>query len=89
MWPSAVGDGLNLLLVQAGYASNASLYKSNTFDPVKDLTPVSLLASGPLVLTVNVNLPVKSERIDCSGQSKAWRDQLWISRNRLLAPFGT
>lgn len=56
----SVGDGLNLLLVQAGFASNASLYKSNTFDPVKDLTPVSLLASGPLVLTVNVNLPVKN-----------------------------
>ena len=55
-------DGLNLLLVQAGYASNASLYKSNTFDPVKDLAPVSLLASGPLVLTVNVALPVKNVR---------------------------
>ncbi len=56
----SLGDGLNLLLVQAGFASNASLYKSNTFDPVKDLTPTSLLASGPLVLTVNVNLPVKN-----------------------------
>ncbi|MFN0003412.1 MAG: tripartite tricarboxylate transporter substrate binding protein [Burkholderiaceae bacterium] len=56
----SLGDGLNLLIVQAGFASNASLYKSNTFDPVKDLTPVSLLASGPLVLTVNVNLPVKN-----------------------------
>ena len=55
-------DGLNLLLVQAGYASNASLYKSNTFDPVKDLAPVSLLASGPLVLTDNVALPVKNVR---------------------------
>ena len=55
-------DGLNLLLVQAGYASNASLYKSNTFDPVKDLAPVSLLASGPLVLTVNLALPVKNVR---------------------------
>lgn len=56
----SLGDGLNLLLVQAGFASNASLYKSNTFDPVKDLAPVSLLASGPLVLTVHVNLPVKN-----------------------------
>ena len=56
----APADGLTMLLVPAGYAANPALYKSLPYDQAKDLVPVSLLASGPLVLVVHPSLPAKS-----------------------------
>jgi tripartite-type tricarboxylate transporter receptor subunit TctC len=56
----AAGDGQILLMMPAGYASNPSLYKKLPYDQNKELAPVSLLASGPLVLVVHPSLPVKS-----------------------------
>lgn len=56
----APGDGLTLLLVPAGYAANPSLYKNLPYDQWRDLAPVSLLASGPLVLVISPSLPVRS-----------------------------
>jgi tripartite-type tricarboxylate transporter receptor subunit TctC len=56
----AAGDGQTILVMPAGYAGNASLYKSLPYDQNRDLVPVSLLASGPLVLVVHPSLPVKS-----------------------------
>jgi tripartite-type tricarboxylate transporter receptor subunit TctC len=53
-------DGLTLLIVPAGYAANPSLYKSLPYEQSRDLAPVSLLASGPLVLVVYPSLPVRS-----------------------------
>ena len=54
------GDGRTLLLVQAGYASNPSLFKNLPYDQSRDLQPVTNLASGPLVLVVHPSLPVRS-----------------------------
>ena len=56
----AVGDGQTLLVMPAGYAGNPSLYKNLPYDQNRDLAPVSLLASGPLVLVVHPSLPVRS-----------------------------
>jgi tripartite-type tricarboxylate transporter receptor subunit TctC len=56
----AAGDGQTLLVMPAGYAGNPSLYKSLPYDQNRELDPVSLLASGPLVLVVHPSLPVKS-----------------------------
>lgn len=53
-------DGLTMLLVPAGYAANPAMYKSLPYDQAKDLAPLSLLASGPLVLVVHPSLDVKS-----------------------------
>jgi len=53
-------DGLTMLLVPAGYAANPALYQSLPYDQAKDLAPVTVLASGPLVLVVHPSLPVKS-----------------------------
>jgi tripartite-type tricarboxylate transporter receptor subunit TctC len=53
-------DGLTMLLVPAGYAANPAMYKSLPYDQAKDLAPLSLLASGPLVLVVHPSLNVKS-----------------------------
>jgi tripartite-type tricarboxylate transporter receptor subunit TctC len=56
----AAPDGLTLLIVPAGHAANPSLYKSLPYDQSRDLAPVSLLASGPLVLVVTPSLPVRT-----------------------------
>jgi len=39
---------------------NPSLHKNLTFDPGKDLAPISLVASTPSVLVVGASLPVRS-----------------------------
>src|SRR5262249_44096760 len=41
-------------------ATNQSLYRGLTYDPVKDFAPVSLVAVQPNILVVNPQLPVKS-----------------------------
>jgi tripartite-type tricarboxylate transporter receptor subunit TctC len=56
----APGDGRTLLLVQAGYASNPSLFRNLPYDQTRDLLPVTNLASGPLVLVAHPSLPVRS-----------------------------
>jgi tripartite-type tricarboxylate transporter receptor subunit TctC len=56
----AAGDGYTLLVMPAGYAGNPSLYKKLPYDQNRELAPVSLLASGPLVLVVHPSMPVKS-----------------------------
>ncbi|MCE2948027.1 MAG: tripartite tricarboxylate transporter substrate binding protein [bacterium] len=56
----SAGDGRTLLLVQAGYASNPSLFRNLPYDQARDLLPLTNLASGPLVLVVHPSLPVRS-----------------------------
>jgi tripartite-type tricarboxylate transporter receptor subunit TctC len=51
-------DGRTMLVVPAGFAANPSLYPDLPFDSVKDLAPVSELATGPLVLVTHPSLPV-------------------------------
>ena len=52
----ATPDGNTLLMVSASYAVNASLYKLS-FDPVRDLAPVTLVASVPFMLIATPSLP--------------------------------
>lgn len=53
-------DGYTILFVPAGYAANPSLYRNLPYDQARDFAPVSLLASGPLVLVVHPSLPARS-----------------------------
>jgi tripartite-type tricarboxylate transporter receptor subunit TctC len=53
-------DGSTLLVVPAGYAANPFLYSNLNYDQSKDLAPVSLLASGPLILVTHPDLNVHS-----------------------------
>jgi tripartite-type tricarboxylate transporter receptor subunit TctC len=55
-------DGHTMLLVQAGYASNPSLFRHLPYDQARDLAPVSVLASGPLVLVIHPQVPASSVR---------------------------
>lgn len=48
----APGDGYTLFLAATSYTVNANLYKL-PFDPLKDITPIARLASGPFVIAAN------------------------------------
>lgn len=57
----AAPDGHTLMIGSVStICINPSLHKNLTFDPGKDLTPISLVASTPSVLVVGAALPVKS-----------------------------
>jgi len=56
----STADGHTILIMPAGIAAHASLYKTLPYDPARDLAPVSRLASGPLVLVVHPSVPAKS-----------------------------
>ena len=54
-------DGNTLLITSsAPIVINPSIYKNMTFDPLKDLAPISNLLRVPLVLVVNPSLPAKN-----------------------------
>ena len=54
-------DGYTVLFTTASLSVNVTLYKKTlTFDPVKDLMPVSWISSVPLVLIVHPTVPAKS-----------------------------
>ncbi len=52
-------DGYTLGIVSIAFAVNPALHKL-PYDPFKSFEPVSILATGPNVLVVNPELPVKS-----------------------------
>src|ERR1043166_2987042 len=59
----AAPDGYTLLMPPAGpHGVNPPLYDKLPFDPIKDFTPISLVAIVPNILVVNNTLPVKSVR---------------------------
>ncbi len=54
-------DGYTLLIGTVGiHAINGALYEKISYDPVKDFTPISFLASTPNVLIVNKKLGVNN-----------------------------
>jgi tripartite-type tricarboxylate transporter receptor subunit TctC len=53
-------DGYNILVTTASISVNVNLHKKLAFDPVKDLAPVSLLTSVPLMLIVHPSVPARS-----------------------------
>jgi tripartite-type tricarboxylate transporter receptor subunit TctC len=65
----ATPDGYTLLIISIAHAVNPWLYKLN-YDPAKDFVPVSIIATGTNVLTVNPQVPVHSvkELLDLARQ---------------------
>lgn len=54
-------DGYTILLQGSGHASLPSIYKSLPYDPVKDFTPITLVAnSAGFVLVVHPSVPARS-----------------------------
>ena len=56
----AAADGHTLLVNSISLAFNATLYKDLPYDTIKDLAPVSPVATSPNVLTVHPSVPAKS-----------------------------
>lgn len=46
-------DGQTLMMILSGHITNAFLYPNLGFDPLKDVAPVSLVASSPLAIVAN------------------------------------
>jgi tripartite-type tricarboxylate transporter receptor subunit TctC len=53
-------DGYTLLFSASALAANPKLFKTLSFDTLKDLQAISLVFRTPLVLVVNPSLPVQS-----------------------------
>ncbi len=53
----APADGSTLLMAFTGHTINATLYKNLPFDPVKDFTPIAMVAKVPSVLIARKGLP--------------------------------
>ena len=56
----APADGHTLLLLSAANTINATLYDKPTFDFLRDITPVTSIARGLLLMVVNSSFPAKS-----------------------------
>ena len=52
-------DGYTMIIVATSYATNSALYKL-PFDPIKNITPVGLLHSGPFLLALNNSVAANS-----------------------------
>ena len=69
-------DGYTLVTGNnATFGANVSLYKRLGFDPVKDFTPVILVATQPNILVVHPSLPVNSVK-ELAALAKARPGQL-------------
>ncbi|MBI3067607.1 MAG: tripartite tricarboxylate transporter substrate binding protein [Betaproteobacteria bacterium] len=56
----ASADGYTLLIAPGSHAINPSLYRKLPYDTVKDLTPVTLVASAPLLVVAHPSLAASS-----------------------------
>ena len=65
-------DGYTLLFGSNTLSINAALYKNLPFDPVKSFAPVGVVATAPLVLVTNAELPIRSVKdLDRRGKGEA------------------
>jgi tripartite-type tricarboxylate transporter receptor subunit TctC len=56
----AAPDGLTLSMVSNNHVIYPSVLKSLPFDPIRDITPIPVIGSTPMVLVVNAKLPAKN-----------------------------
>src|SRR6478672_9825909 len=53
-------DGYTIMVISTGFVVNPSLYAKVPYDPIKDFTPVTLVAVSPNVVVVNPLVPAKT-----------------------------
>ncbi len=70
----ADSDGSQLLLCYTSHAINAALFPKLPYDPLKDFTPLSLVASSPLMLVSRPGLKANNLR-DLLAQHKGQRNK--------------
>ncbi len=66
----APADGYTLLFGNSSLSISPAVYTKLSFDPVRDLVPVSMVSSYPFVLVAHPSLPVKNVR-DLIAMAKA------------------
>jgi tripartite-type tricarboxylate transporter receptor subunit TctC len=55
-------DGYTLLMASTAHSINASLYPKMTYDPVKDFTPITMVAETAQVLVIHPSVPANNVR---------------------------
>lgn len=68
-------DGYTLCVMTVAQSISPSIYKKLPFDPLKDFSPVTLMAALPSMLTVHPHLPVKNVK-ELIALAKSKPDQL-------------
>lgn len=53
-------DGYTVMFHSASFAINAAMQRKLAFDPIKDFTPICLIARVPQILVVNPGFPAKT-----------------------------
>lgn len=56
----AVPDGYTIIMASIGLSANRSLYPRMTFDPVRDLMPVTLVAIAPTIVASHPSVAAKT-----------------------------
>ncbi|HKA41675.1 MAG TPA: tripartite tricarboxylate transporter substrate binding protein [Burkholderiales bacterium] len=56
----AAPDGYTLQMVPAGFAINPAMHRKLPYDPIRDFTPISMVADVPNVMVVHPSIPVKT-----------------------------
>ena len=56
----APADGYTLLLIPQSVTTNATLYQHLNFDFIRDIVPIAMISTLPLVMLVNADNPAKT-----------------------------
>ena len=91
----AAPDGYSLLFSPNGaMVMNPTIYRNLSYVPLRDLTPISLAVTFPLVVSINANLPVKSVsdlvawlkanrgKANCAGTSQTFQMAISLLTSR-------
>jgi tripartite-type tricarboxylate transporter receptor subunit TctC len=62
MVAKAAPDGYTILVVSTGFIVNPSMYAKLNYDPIKDFSPITLVAASPNVISANPTVPAKTLR---------------------------
>ena len=74
-------DGYTLLMMSLTFTVLPSLFSKLPYDTVKDLTPVTMVASAPLMLVVHPSVPAKiGAGIHCVRESQSRQAQFRLGR---------
>ena len=55
-------DGYTIAMIAAGFVMNPAIYKKLPYDPVRDITPLGLVADVPAGLVVHPSMPARDVR---------------------------
>jgi tripartite-type tricarboxylate transporter receptor subunit TctC len=60
MAAKAPPDGYTILVVSTGFIVNPSMYAKLNYDPIKDFSPITLVAASPNVVSVHPSVPSRT-----------------------------